>query len=433
MLINNLRQLKPIHRRRIRRWDTIGTAWKWLAGTPDAEDLKIINSTINQLITQNNEQVIVNQMITKRIEGMTHVVNELISKNNMENKILKEYDALMLILYVDNVNHMIEEIQDTVLRTRVSLPNNKLLSLNEITLIESLLVKQGISINFPEEALEYATPKVAIKDDCLLYILQIPKLYDQNAEVIEIIPLIINNSVIPDVPRYVIKMENTWFLTNKPEEPIQKESDLNTINNNCIHAIIKGAVSHCKAIKNYDFSVKKVSVNKILINNGKQSHIGSNCGPHNRTLTGNYLVTFHNCTVVIDDQKYTPEEVIDGKDYDFQGAFSNLQINWTLVEHHNISTFKDFIISNRKHMDLMSLEQSQHKSWILSLAGGLSSTTLTIIGILFYVCLRRRKLIIKIKQPRRDNHKAEDDLSLPPGGVTTEDPPTHTPDPLHNV
>lgn len=362
---------------------------------------------------------------------MTSVVNELINKHNMENRIiLKEYDALTLILYIDSMNHIIEEIQDTVLRTKIMLPNNKLLTLKEITLVESLLVEQGINVRFPEEALEYATPKVAIREDCLLYILQIPKLYDQNAEVIEIIPLTTNNYIIPEAPKYVIKMQNSWFLTHYPEKTIQKESDLSTMNDDCIHAILKGAVSHCKTIENHDITIKQVSRNKILINNSKQSYIGSNCGPHNRSLTGNYLITFHNCTVVINNKVYAPEEVIDNITYDFQGAFPNLKINWSFTEHYNISTLKNSTEFNREHMELMKLEQSQHKSWIITLAGGLSTTTLTIIGIFLYVCLRRRKLIIKIKNPGRINQKLEDDLSLPPRGVTVDTPPVPAANPI---
>lgn len=209
-------------------------------------------------------------------------------------------------------------------------------------------------------------------------------------------------------------MQNSWFLTHYPEKTIQKESDLSTMNDDCIHAILKGAVSHCKTIENHDITIKQVSRNKILINNSKQSYIGSNCGPHNRSLTGNYLITFHNCTVVINNKVYAPEEVIDNITYDFQGAFPNLKINWSFTEHYNISTLKNSTEFNREHMELMKLEQSQHKSWIITLAGGLSTTTLTIIGIFLYVCLRRRKLIIKIKNPGRINQKLEDDLSLPP-------------------
>lgn len=437
MLINNLRQLKPIHPKRSRRWDTLGKAWKWLAGSPDADDLRIINSTTNQLITQNNKQVIINNMISNRIERMTNAINELINKHNIENKILlKEYDALTLLLYIDNMNHVIEEIQDTIIRTKISLPNNKLLTLKEITLIESLLVEQRIPIQFPEEALEYATPKVAARDDLLLYILQIPKLYNQNAEMIELIPLINNNTIIPNVPRYVVKMGNTWFSTKHPDEPIQKEEELDIINDSCIHAILKGTVSHCTVFKTDDHTVKKISSNKILISNSKQSQIGTNCGPHNRTLIGNYLITFNNCTVVIDNQQYPPEEVIDNV-YDFQGTFSNLFITWNVKDHYNISTLNNFTTLNRRHLEFMNLQQNQHKFWILSLVGGLSMTTITIIAMLFYVCLRRRKLIIKIKHPRRNNQKAEDDLPLPPGGVTVGIPlthaSTHSADPVPNV
>jgi hypothetical protein len=39
-LHNNFYQLNP---NRFRRWDSIGKIWKFIAGTSDAEDLKLIN------------------------------------------------------------------------------------------------------------------------------------------------------------------------------------------------------------------------------------------------------------------------------------------------------------------------------------------------------------------------------------------------------
>lgn len=57
---NNLYKLKPMKRARQKRWDIIGKGWKWLAGNPDADDLRIINSTFNSLIDQSNEQIKIN-------------------------------------------------------------------------------------------------------------------------------------------------------------------------------------------------------------------------------------------------------------------------------------------------------------------------------------------------------------------------------------
>lgn len=46
---------------RTKRWDTIGTVFKWVAGTPDADDLRLINSSMNSLIVETNKQILINQ------------------------------------------------------------------------------------------------------------------------------------------------------------------------------------------------------------------------------------------------------------------------------------------------------------------------------------------------------------------------------------
>lgn len=87
-LVNNLYQIKPTKSRRNKRWDAVGTVWKWIAGSPDAEDLRIINRTFNGLIDENNEQVKVNSMIDTKISEITSTVNKLIERHSAEEKLL---------------------------------------------------------------------------------------------------------------------------------------------------------------------------------------------------------------------------------------------------------------------------------------------------------------------------------------------------------
>lgn len=442
-LIDNLRQVKPIQPRRQRRWDTLGTAWKWLAGSPDAEDLRVINSTIDELINENNRQVKVNRMVNARLTEMTDAINTLIEHQNLENKILlEEYDSLTLLLYMDMTNRLLEEIMDTVIKTKIALPNSKLLTLQEITTIESLLQEQGIYTQFPEQALEYVEPKIAVKADVLLYILQVPKLHKTPSEIIQIIPLIVYDTIIYNLPRQVIRTNDSIFETVNPNNLIQQSLNLKPIKDNCINGIINGKASHCDVIKENNTFIYLVSDNKILINNAKHSYISSDCGPDNRTLTGNFMVTFSNCSVLVNGELFIAKEVISNSTEEIQGAFPNLWINRNILEFHNISTLGQHTISNRNHLKLIHLKQYSQGNWIYGILGGLSITSITMICLTTYICFRRRKIIIKIRHPKSSTNdckhkigqkssssgnnsseeissKDEDVLSSPPGGVTT--------------
>lgn len=433
-LLNNLRQVKPIQSRRQRRWDSLGTAWKWLAGNPDAEDLRIINNTMNKLIDENNMQVKINRMINNRMEEMADAINTLIEHQNLENKILlEEYDSLTLLLYMDTTNKILEEIQDTIIKTKIALPNSKLLTLHEILLIESLLHEQGITTQFPEQALEYVEPKIALKDDLLLYILQVPKLRKNPSEIIQVIPLIVNDTIIYNLSPQIIRTDKKLFETTKPNNLIQRSSELRLLKDKCLNGIVNGKASHCNVVRENNTFVNLISDNKILINNAKHATIGSTCGPDNRTLTGNYLVTFSNCSVTIDGELFITKEVISNSTEEIQGAFPNLWINRNIIEVHNISTLTDHAIFTRNQLNSMHLQQYPHGSWIFGIFGGLSITSITIFVLITYVCIRRKKVTIKISQhkPRtkksnpesgnrseKVHHKDEDVLSLPPGGVT---------------
>lgn len=431
ILVNNLRQIKPINTRRKRRWDTIGKAWKWLAGSPDADDLRIINRTINGLIDQNNKQFIVNKMVNERIGDITRAVNDLINQQNIENKIIfEEYDTITLLLYMDTINDVLEEIQDTILRTKIALPNNKILTLMEIQLIETLLQKQGIKTDFPEQALNYVTPKVATKGDILLYILQTPRMESSKAEIIQVLPLIVNTMVVLQTPHYLVKAGGVYFQTSHPTDFIQKSIEITPLNDRCLLPIMMGTESKCNATRRTDTQITMISDNKLLINNGKNHTLYSNCGPHNRTLTGNFLITFNNCTLEIEDQKFTSTEVISNHTQEIDGAFVNLKINWSIVEHQDILEVHNNTIWNREKMKFIALKQTEHHVWILSILSGLSTTTIITIGIIIYICVRKRKLIIKVRLPKIKNihqkpqglqhmdNMAEDDHFSPPGGVT---------------
>ncbi|XP_062549915.1 uncharacterized protein LOC134214594 [Armigeres subalbatus] len=176
-LLDNLYQLKPLQKtRRQKRWDSVGTAWKWIAGSPDAEDLRIINNTFNELINETNKQIQINHVINERITKISDTVNTLIDHHTTLNTILlKDIDAIILLLSMDATNNILEDIEDAILRARVSLPNSKLLTIKEIFLIESILNKQGIATRFPEDALNYATPKIASTNEMMLYILELPQ------------------------------------------------------------------------------------------------------------------------------------------------------------------------------------------------------------------------------------------------------------------
>lgn len=218
---------------------------------------------------------------------------------------------------------------------------------------------------------------------------------------------------------------------------IQRSSDLLPIRDKCTSGIINGKASHCNVVKDNNTFINLISDNKILINNAKHLYLRSNCGPDNRTLSGNFLVNFSNCSVLVGGEQFIAKEVINNSTEEIQGAFPNLLITRKILEIHNISTLQQHTMSNRKELKLINLQQYSHGNWIYGILGGLSITSVAITCLIAYICMRKRKIVIKIRHPkvktinqktnpsRRTTSnetfiKDEDVLSSPPGGVTEQ-------------
>lgn len=424
VLQRNLDLLKPSKARRYKRWDAIGTTWKWIAGTPDADDLRIINTTLNELIAQNNAQVHINNVLNVKIAEMTSTINSLIDKYADKNKItLQEMEAITLLIYMDNTNRILEEIEDTVLRTHVNLPNSKLLTLNEITAIETVLNNQGINTSFPEEALNYVKPKIASKDNILFYILHVPQL-QKVCKLVRVIPLPVNGMTATNIPPYVVKSENEFFETMKPLEYVQLGEYLTPFKDNCLTSIIMGKESHCTAIPDNETTVMLISNDKVLVFNADNLSLQSNCGPHNRTLTGNFMLSFNNCSIAVANQTFQTSEQINTLK-EIQGAYTNLNITWKTLQIPNISKIENDIIINRQHLERISLKQYTHTKITFSMLGGLSITVIIIATIFAVISRKKSTIIIKQSPQNRKNRnrtekseKSEDVHFSPPGGVT---------------
>ncbi|XP_049291668.1 uncharacterized protein LOC125768285 [Anopheles funestus] len=416
---NRLDQIVPRETKRIKRWDALGTTWKWLAGSPDAVDLRIINRTLNDLINENNAQINVNNIINTKIAELTITINALIDKHTTKDKLLlQEIDAITLLIYMDTTQRILEDIEDAILKTRVQLINSKLLTINEILAIETIITNQGIRTSSPEESMNYAIPKIAVNKKMLLYILEIPKVEDV-CTIFQIESLTFKNLTIINTPKYIVKKGSEMFETLKPFDKVQLGEYLKPFRDTCLTSMIEGRESNCNAIEDYSTSINLISINKILINNAKNAEVKSNCGPHDRILSGNFILTFNNCTVIINNHTFTFQETINGVK-EMQGALPNLKLKLNVImKEPNINKIHNNTITNRKYLEHIELKQFSHLKITFSIFGGMS-ITIAILMIVIIVYIKTKKYTnITIesaifrrsrKETSKPSQKSEDEL-----------------------
>lgn len=409
LLYSNFIQLKP-QKRIVRSLDLIGTTWKWISGSPDAEDLHIINSTMNELIDSNNQQLKINEQLGNRLASLSNTINKVIESKHENQIILNEIETITTIMNIDLMNNILEEIQDAILWTKVSIANNKFLTAHEINTIKTLLEDQGVYTDLPDEALSLVQPKIAVNGETLLYILRVPELEKDESTIFQIHPLNNNNSMIKHYPRNLIKSRNSLFTTNKPDEYVQHISYIRKYSDSCISKLILGTKSFCTTIRENKTEAQLITDNLLLINNAKSDLLKSDCGPDNRVLKGNFLISFSNCTLSFGNQQFvslshTVQPSI------FQGAMHNLAIHYH-QEEDDLNYVSNRSIINRKMIDHVYLKQFTHHLWNWSLLGGITlSTTLTITLAIFALLHYRQtvryfiaKLTKKefIQNPRED-------------------------------
>ena len=415
-LYSSLYALKPQQTHRHKRWDSLGAAWKWIAGSPDAQDLQIINSTMNDIIDQNNQQYRVNENINNRISKLTQAINQIASALNPQNG-LDVMQAITTMLNMDVINELLDNIQEAITLSRISVINNKILSTREINAIKTALQDQGVKINFPDEALQFVTPKIAVKEGDLLYILHVPELENATSTIVRIYPLIVNNQMIKSYPSHIIRRGPKLFETDKPEDFVQRSFHTKEFEDKCIRPLILGKQSHCTSVHKNETTQQLINENTLLISNAKNHTLESNCGPDNRTITGNFIIKFANCTVKFNNHKFHNSETMVDTEI-LHGAFHNILINWTIQNQPNIKEIHDTAINNRRKLDHVYLQQSSLRFNLWITFGGISLST-AICFIIIILILRNINPCLmfnfrKKQQPNVDPGR----LELEPGVVT---------------
>ncbi|XP_055598793.1 uncharacterized protein LOC129748245 [Uranotaenia lowii] len=387
-LYNNLYQLKPRTHHRSKRWDTIGTIWKWIAGTPDAADLQVINSTMNDLIDQNNQQFKVNENIDKRIQHLTNAIKEVMLQANFNKIMVNDIEIITAIMNTDILNKMLEDIQDAIMLSKLSITHNRILSIREILAIRELIQDQGVNLNLPDEALQFVTPKFVTSSKMLLYLMHVPLLENSTtSDIMRIFPLVTNNRILYQYPTHILKTASKLYITEKPDNFVQKAAYLKELNDECLASLIDGKQTTCRYVVQNETSKELINDNTILIRNAKDQTLESTCGPDNRTINGNVLISFTNCTVIFDRENFTNNELENPIDI-IERAFHNLKINWKQHKLYELEKINAETISNRKRLDHVYLQQYHLDLKFWKLIGSFSFIGTATVIIIVLLILR---------------------------------------------
>lgn len=159
--------------RRHKRWDSLGTAWKFLAGSPDANDLRVINSSINNLIINNNEQIKINRDINLQLKEAIFKTKKAIQLFNVGSV---EMYCTKILFHLSYLSKKLNQIIETIMLAKLEIVNEQILSQREIEILITDLARENVTVYTALEATNHATTSVASNNLEIALIIKMPKL-----------------------------------------------------------------------------------------------------------------------------------------------------------------------------------------------------------------------------------------------------------------
>lgn len=302
-----LSELQGNKQRKPRSINWIGSAWKWIAGSPDAIDWDSILKTQNEIITNNNNQYVINEQIFNITRTSVNKVDEMIA---YANSISKNINSESLEILTSNKLLVIKEQISEMVRAS-QMAKNGIVNTNLLDKFElERLISEEETLPYENsiEAAEYAKPSIYTNGTFLLYVLSVPKVNPQEYRVIL--------ARASSSKEKQVELQYKNFMLNK-EETYGMTGNCFTINNTticeksmlkklpedgCDARLLKGGNANCHFIRNSAEIIELISDNTIFVTNFNGYLTSAN---ETRSINGTFLVQLNNETLQIGNQTFT--------------------------------------------------------------------------------------------------------------------------------
>lgn len=308
-LMSQLRRMKPRVKRSI---DVIGTAWKWIAGTPDHEDHQIVVNKINGLLSNNEKQFIINKDTINRINLLTNTTNEILKSLHSFEEIKRTVEET-IINKVKILKEEVTNIEYAMQWAKVGVINSFILSEKEIFETKRFLDSEQFPYENLEEALWFADIKVATNESTILYIISLPAIDQKVCEKYLLKPVKINQTIVKIESENILKCNKEIYKVQEECNQFNKlcicneNQIINITDSNCIPPLLTSKKHNCQVINNQHIpSIQELTEGMIFLNqfNGTLRLFGNTTYP----LVGTYIISFHNETIAIDNKTFFSKE-----------------------------------------------------------------------------------------------------------------------------
>lgn len=387
--------------KRHKRWDRLGSAWKFLAGNPDANDLRIINSSINNLIINNNEQIKINREINLQLKEAIFKTQKAINLFNIGSV---EMYCTKILFHLNYLTEKLNQIIETITLAKLGIVNEKVLSQQEIEILISDLDKENVTVHTGIEAISYASTAILSNRLEIALIIKMPKLDPRIFDKVHIYPIVQDQKQIHVPTPFYLIHESEIYQVNSIEPTIFDNSEIQLDNSTCLPRLLRGNPAVCNFTVNHARGqISYLDDQHLLINSLTNFTLISNCGITDRNLSGSFVIYFNNCQLTINNITYHK------RTQNLPGNPIKLPLDGIEVKKHrevlNISLehLHQLHLDTRKELEVIRLSASSITWPHWTLIGGISFSPL-IIGTIILSCFRGRTIRVKINERRKANN-----------------------------
>lgn len=307
-----LTELKDAKMRRTRSINWIGSAWKWIGGSPDASDWDKLLERQTDIEENNNRQYTINKRLFDATQEVADKLNKAIEGYNNSiqrqetDKVRQDLLNKVLILK-EGVNEIIRACQ----MAKNGIVNSNLLDLGEINIVINEL--ETLPYQNVVEAIEYGQPSIYCNGTLMLYILSLPKINPKTYHLVTARATIRKSRQIDlEFQKLLVSHDETYGLNghclNIGNNSVCREDVLKKLKeDSCLPRMLKGGDALCDYKTNTDEIIEQIGENTIFLTNFNGTLLNRNLSI---PLEGTYLIQMSNETIRVKNKVYSSGTMI---------------------------------------------------------------------------------------------------------------------------
>lgn len=289
--------------RHARSIDFLGSALKFVAGTPDHDDFAMLLTKQNTLIDNNNKQNKINSALQNRINELTNQIN-YINRHFSNNYEIKLIEKIPLFEFLSSRKNMITNFLNNIVLSIVLAKNDLInpLILDDID-FENLNKNENLPISI-SNLLLVTKIKVLQNSNVIHYILKVPKL-SEYCTFLKIFPVSHSNKIVKLSVKNAAKCNHVTYPVSECVKTTTANICKPVVASDCTYELLNNDSASCPTENSHHLPpIQIIEDGTIILNDVYPTTIEEK---QNMTIEGTILIEF-NKSIKINDTVFNAKK-----------------------------------------------------------------------------------------------------------------------------